>query len=468
MSFVLPSGTIVPPLGFLVVRGRNAPAPPSGVIDVIVDNVGGRLCIDGGVTTSRIWFQNAGGWFGFYNASGVPQDFVKWATPVAGDLNGNPCIPSTNSVTAGNTPLASATQAGTIVSTLAAPTQGRTFVRIPDGGAWSSTEATINTLGTCNVPGGCVSGNAGASSCSGSASISMTSGTAPYTYLWNDALNQTTATSYSLCGGSYTVVVKDANLCQEVVTVTISTVVTPTITSVLTTSSSCSNNNGTASITAIPSNLTYSWSPNVSNTPNAANLAIGNYTAYVIDAPCSTSTIITITGTTKDISITQSITPVSCKNNDGSIEITSITGPNGPHEINFNNFGFSTTSLFENLMSGSYSVIIRDVNNCEQLQQISVPTNYGDANLTVPNVFTPNNDKANDLWYPKVDCIEILSVIIYNRWGEKMAELNNVNDFWDGKSKGKEVPDGTYFYVIEANGFNGKTITEKGFISLFR
>jgi hypothetical protein len=49
-----------------------------------------------------------------------------------------------------------------------------------------------------------------------------------------------------------------------------------------------------------------------------------------------------------------------------------------------------------------------------------------------------------------------------------MAELNNVNDFWDGKSKGKEVPDGTYFYVIEANGFNGKTITEKGFITLFR
>ena len=119
-------------------------------------------------------------------------------------------------------------------------------------------------------------------------------------------------------------------------------------------------------------------------------------------------------------------------------------------------------------MSGNYTIIIRDNNNCEQSQQISVPTNYDVANLTVPNVFTPNNDKANDLWYPISSCIKSITTIIYNRWGEKIAELNDVNDFWDGKSNGKEVPDGKYFYVIEANGFNGKTITEKGFISLFR
>ena len=90
MAFVLPQGTIVPPLGFVIVRGSNAPTPPSGVIDIVVNNTGGRLCIDGGITNSRLWFQNAGGWFAFYNSNGVMQDAVKWGAPTSTDLIGHP------------------------------------------------------------------------------------------------------------------------------------------------------------------------------------------------------------------------------------------------------------------------------------------------------------------------------------------------------------------------------------------
>jgi gliding motility-associated-like protein len=470
MAFVLPQGTIVPPLGFVIVRGSNAPAPPNGVIDVIVNNNGGRLCIDGGITTSRIWFQNAGGWFAFYNKNGVMQDAVKWGTPNASDLNGHPCLPGTNSVTANNLPLSSANQGGTITNSLnnVTPTTGKTFVRIPDGGSWSTIEASINTLGSCNVPGGCASNGNGSSTCSGTAEIVMTSGVAPYTYIWNDPLNQTSAKTYSLCGGNYTVTVKDANQCLEVITVSVSTVITPTINSVTSNSVTCSQNNGNASISAAPINVSYSWIPNVSTTNTATNLSIGNYTVEAILANCSTSTVITIDGTTLDITNSNKITPVSCQNNDGIIEILNITSSNGPHLINFNNNGFSSNAIFNNLSVGIYTLTISDVNNCSISEQINVTSEYAKPNILLPNVFTPNDDKVNDVWYPKVDCIETLSVAIYNRWGEKIAELNNVNEFWDGKSNGKDVTDGNYFFIFEAKSFAGETIKNKGTINLFR
>lgn len=544
MAFVLPQGTIVPPLGFVIVRGSNAPAPPSGVIDVIVNNTGGRLCIDGGITTSRLWFQNTGGWFAFYNASGVMQDAIKWGIPTPSDLNGNPCLPPTNSVTPGNIPLASANQGGTLVTTLnnATPIVGRTFVRIPDGGSWSSTEASINTIGTCNLPGGCVSGGSGSSTCSGSAEVTITSGTAPYTYTWNDPLNQTTSTSYSLCSGTYSVVVKDANLCAQTITVNIDSPIQPTITSVQTSSTACGLSTGQATVNVTPQNSTYSWNSSVSSTTNtASNLASGNYTfiatngscntttvitiesaggptitsvssnsttcglsngsatvgalpttvtftwlpqntngnnisgasagTYTINAQeanCITSTVVVIDGSSLDIAYTTSATSVSCDKLDGSILVDNITGSNPPFDIQLNASGFSTNAIFNNLGSGSYTITVKDNNDCIVTQTVTVNTKNIDPNISIPNVFTPNDDKVNDVWYPKLDCIETLSVTIYNRWGEKIAELNNVNEFWDGKSNGKDVTDGNYFFIFEAKSFAGETIKDKGTINLFR
>lgn len=544
MAFVLPQGTIVPPLGFVIVRGSNAPAPPSGVIDVIVNNTGGRLCIDGGITTSRLWFQNTGGWFAFYNASGVMQDAIKWGVPTPSDLNGNPCLPPTNSVTPGNIPLASANQGGALVTTLnnATPIVGRTFVRIPDGGSWSSTEATINTIGTCNLPGGCVSGGSGSSTCSGSAEVTITSGTAPYTYTWNDPLNQTTSTSYSLCSGTYSVVVKDANLCTQTITVNIDSPIQPTITSVQTSSTACGLSTGQATVNVTPQNSTYSWNSSVSSTTNtASNLASGNYTfiatngscntttvitiesaggptitsvssnsttcglsngsatiaalpttvtftwlpqntngnnisgasagTYTINAQeanCITSTVVVIDGSALDIAYTTSATSVSCDKLDGSILVDNITGSNPPFDIQLNASGFSTNAIFNNLGSGSYTITVKDNNDCIVTQTVTVNTKNIDPSISIPNVFTPNDDKVNDVWYPKVDCIETLSVTIYNRWGEKIAELNNVNEFWDGKSNGKDVTNGNYFFIFEAKSFAGETIKDKGTINLFR
>jgi len=67
----------------------------------------------------------------------------------------------------------------------------------------------------------------------------------------------------------------------------------------------------------------------------------------------------------------------------------------------------------------------------------------------MPNVFTPNKDGINDnLLF--TSCGEIIKTNIYNRWGIKVFETFDINNYWDGRTtSGVECIDGTYYYVVE-------------------
>lgn len=99
--------------------------------------------------------------------------------------------------------------------------------------------------------------------------------------------------------------------------------------------------------------------------------------------------------------------------------------------------------------------------------------------VTIPNVFTPNNDGFNDVWqvvdYADPGCAygaSCVNLYIYNRWGDLVYEQHlESNDpfeccpfkspsspddpliasvFWDGRTDhGDPVSDGTYFYVLD-------------------
>jgi len=86
----------------------------------------------------------------------------------------------------------------------------------------------------------------------------------------------------------------------------------------------------------------------------------------------------------------------------------------------------------------------------------------------VPNVFTPNGDGSNDVFFVNGKGITGLSVKIYNRWGNKVFEINNLNESWDGTYKGSDQNTAVFVYVLEANFENGKTVTESGNVSLVR
>jgi gliding motility-associated-like protein len=91
--------------------------------------------------------------------------------------------------------------------------------------------------------------------------------------------------------------------------------------------------------------------------------------------------------------------------------------------------------------------------------------------LEIPNVFTPNGDNVNDLFFLKTSNLQEITVLIYDRWGHKVYDVysDTGNIAWDGKTKeGKEVADGTYFYIITAIGKDGSEYNKKGTLSLLR
>jgi len=375
MGFVIPANTIVPPLGFVVVRGINAPVPPIGTIDIVIDNSNNQVCVDGGVSTNRIWFQNAGGWFAFYNQNGVPQDVIKWGAPTPGDLNGNPCIPTNNSLPGGFSQLASCNGSG-ISYALGSSSQGQTYVRIPDGGAWSTNLAAENsTYGSCNVIGGCVNQGGANSTCNGSATITMTSGQAPYTYLWDDVLAQTTSTADSLCAGTYHVTVTDSQGCSEIFEVSV-------IDSLLSISATganptCGNSDGQISVVANPSgNYSYVWSSNANIADTITNstttLDGGVYTITVSSSTCQRDTTITLTAFPIITNVSVSSTEENCNNSDGTVTIGQVTGGTAGFQYNFNNQGNSANTSYSSLNSGTYTVVVTDVNNCNYSTQIVV------------------------------------------------------------------------------------------------
>lgn len=93
----------------------------------------------------------------------------------------------------------------------------------------------------------------------------------------------------------------------------------------------------------------------------------------------------------------------------------------------------------------------------------------GEITYTIPNIFTPNGDNINDGFEIMSHGIVSVHVVIYDRWGLKMYEFDGVHSSWDGRTTaGVEVPDGTYFYLFNGKGANGKEYKEQGNLMIIR
>jgi len=87
----------------------------------------------------------------------------------------------------------------------------------------------------------------------------------------------------------------------------------------------------------------------------------------------------------------------------------------------------------------------------------------------IPNVFTPNKDGQNDNFYITGNDFKDFKLEIYNRWGLKIFEANSGEIKWDGKSSaGEDCVDGTYYFILYADGYTGVSYNTNGFINLIR
>jgi gliding motility-associated-like protein len=118
---------------------------------------------------------------------------------------------------------------------------------------------------------------------------------------------------------------------------------------------------------------------------------------------------------------------------------------------------------------GIYTVLmtVTDSLGCTGTYSTTIDVVYPPSWIVVPNVFTPNNDGDNDLFLIRSYSLSSLNVKIYDRWGVYLAELNGIEEGWDGRTAAGEMAvNGTYYYMLKAQGKEGKLYDQQGFFML--
>jgi gliding motility-associated-like protein len=91
------------------------------------------------------------------------------------------------------------------------------------------------------------------------------------------------------------------------------------------------------------------------------------------------------------------------------------------------------------------------------------------SDIFVPNVFTPNGDGQNDAWGVESVGLSSLNAQVFNRWGQLVAELRAPDRSWDGRTEADQpAPEGTYYYVLQAEGADGRSYRFTGSLTLLR
>ncbi|CAN5402667.1 hypothetical protein BH11BAC2_BH11BAC2_06610 [soil metagenome] len=303
----------------------------------------------------------------------------------------------------------------------------------------------------------------------GNITLSPSGGVSPYTYLWNTA--DTLSLIDSLLAGTYSVAVTDSNGCFAVDTIVIAD------SSALILSNSGGNNfcEGDSIILSVPvySNVTYAWSLNGTVTGDTlTSLTVTQSGDYSIQATAGCGNFnagpININVNALPLTTVTSPANILCD----SVLTLSATGGNtyswSPAALcSSPNTSVTTVSP---LYTTIFTVQVTDTNGCSVMDSVSVTVQCD--TLDVPNGFSPNGDGINDFFvigglirYPD----GLLQ--IFNRWGNLVYKMKHYDNTFNGFSNidriklGKELPDGTYYFIFDPN--NGES-AKTGYVILRR
>ncbi len=260
-------------------------------------------------------------------------------------------------------------------------------VTVTDNIACSSAKAiSVSQVGTgmslssSNTNVSCNGGNNGA------IDITLTGGSAPITYNWGGGI--TTEDRTTLTAGNYSLTVTDGLGCSAI---TSSSITEPTAISISanTTNVLCNGAN-TGSITVAvsggASGFTYNWGGGITS-QNRTNIVAGTYTVTVTDANlCTATSTSTITQPVSAISLSTSVSGVSCYGgNNGSVNLTVSGGTTG-YAFIWNNGNISQNQ--SNVSSGIYNVTVSDANACTASASLIVtqPAAALSVSLSVTNL----------------------------------------------------------------------------------
>ncbi len=195
----------------------------------------------------------------------------------------------------------------------------------------------------------------------GGAYVITSGGTAPYTYLWDNA--QTTDTLKNVSAGTYSLIVTDGNGCTDTLTTTVTEPLPLTTTTTTVDLLCASNTDGQAVVIATGGTApyTYLWST-TATADTIRNLSAGKYFVTVTDDNnCTAVDSATITAPNA-VSLAITATDALCKDSaNGSVSAVASNGT-APYTFIWSNS--ATGGNISNLTAGTYTVTVSDANGC--------------------------------------------------------------------------------------------------------
>ncbi|MDO8367708.1 MAG: hypothetical protein Q7T20_12985, partial [Saprospiraceae bacterium] len=211
----------------------------------------------------------------------------------------------------------------------------------------------------------------------GGADLSVSGGTAPFSFLWSNAA--TTEDLANLTPGAYSVTVTDSNSCTAVSAVIVLNNNIPlNVNAAAVGNTSCTTANGAVDLSVTPvGTYTYLWS-NAASTEDLNNLQDGVYTVTVSLGTCVTTSTFAVLDNTASPILSSNITASICSVNNGSIDL-SVSGTAGPYTYVWSNM--ATTEDLTDLLPGNYSVTVTAPNGCTQVTTLNVANNASNFSL---------------------------------------------------------------------------------------
>jgi gliding motility-associated-like protein len=116
-----------------------------------------------------------------------------------------------------------------------------------------------------------------------------------------------------------------------------------------------------------------------------------------------------------------------------------------------------------------YKLMAYNEAGCADSAFIRVKVYQAMPTVFVPNAFTPNNDRKNEVLKPlAVGIAKIDFFQVFNRWGQMVFNTVVNEKGWDGTVGGRQQPSGVYVWVVKATDFTGAAYVQRGTFMLIR
>ena len=312
----------------------------------------------------------------------------------------------------------------------------------------------------------------------GAARVDVVGGLPPYSYEWESG--EVTQIASMLSAGPQNVTISDANGCEFILEFDFTEDIQPLSADISDMEDIACNGDATgfACVEAFGGVAPYEiiWSTG-EMTFCINNLLPGEYSYTVTDS----GTGMSIQEQTGSVIITEPEAlniefvvedPSGMLTADGKAEAI-VTGGVAPYTFQWSNPDGTghNTALCEDLLAGTYFVVVQDANECILVDSVSLSNQFGGECLETRNIITPGEaDGKNDTFLIQCAPGSINTLEIYNRFGQLVFITDNYDNTWAGTDRrGNLLPAGGYFYVFLLEDANtGETVPFQGHITILR